>query len=111
MKEWLTDRNGDLAVALSKKLKLPMYGSYDRNGKCHHVFVMDESLGVGIDGRGIVPKGAFAIGMKGQIFKPFTKTEIDRQKQQTVESDIKDANLYIRQINIVRSYKMLKAMM
>jgi hypothetical protein len=111
MKEWMTNRNGDLAVALSKKLKLPMYGSYDKNGKCHHVFVMDESLGIGIDARGIVPKGSFANGMKGQIFKQFTKTEVELRTQQTVESDIKYANLYIKSINIVRSYKMLKAML
>jgi len=108
MNEWMRNRNGELAVALSKKLKLPMYGAYDKNGKCHHIFVMDETLNIGIDARGIVPTGRFAWGINGHIFKPLTKAEVEHRMQQTFPSDIRDARLYIREINVVKCYKMLQ---
>ena len=67
-----------LAIELSKKTKLPLWGIRDERGDLHHAFVADEENQTAIDIRGSMPLHNVALGCGAQNprIEPIHKEEI-----------------------------------
>ena len=68
----------DLAVALHRRLGLPLYGAFDKRGSLHHVFVVKD--GQAIDIRGRIPLADVATGSRaeGGTIEPMTEKEVEK---------------------------------
>jgi hypothetical protein len=77
-KKWMRGHCWDMAIALHEKTKLPIYGLFDKRGDCHHAFVWDESISVGIDARGALMMSGLRAGCAGQESKPLARDDIEK---------------------------------
>lgn len=73
--EWMRGKCWDMAVALHRSTKLPLYGLFDANGQCHHAFVMTPN-GRGIDARGTQSVERLKAGCAGQEPRPMTLEDV-----------------------------------
>jgi hypothetical protein len=95
-----------MALVLAQKTQLPIWGLFDEVGLCHHAFVFDEGLNLGIDARGILSIEKLKIGCKGQTPKPLElvdlKDYLDRSHFPDSEilhtGEIREARKYIKTV-------------
>lgn len=113
MNEWMRGKCWDMAVALHEKTSLPLYGLFDQHGGCHHAFVLDAELNMGLDARGTMPVDRLKRGCAGQEVRPLAREAIEQAGgylgRPLDKQELQAAWRYAKRIQVVESWESKRA--
>jgi hypothetical protein len=98
-----------MAICLQTKTGLPLHGLHDAKGLCHHAFVYDAVLDMGIDARGTLTIDAMRRGCGGQEMRPLDINDIERVGgylgRPLDPAELRAAERYARSAGLVQGWR------